>query len=50
MARRIDFIFLAYQFEPNMIKEADLLFTEPTDGLFASDHFGLRVVLDRLPR
>jgi endonuclease/exonuclease/phosphatase family metal-dependent hydrolase len=49
MARRIDFIFLSYQFEPNMIKEADLLFTEPTDGLFASDHFGLRVVLDRLP-
>jgi endonuclease/exonuclease/phosphatase family metal-dependent hydrolase len=50
MARRIDFIFLSYQFEPNMIKETDLLFAEPTDGLFASDHFGLRVVLDRLPR
>ena len=50
MARRIDFIFLSYQFEPNMIKETDLLFADPTDGLFASDHFGLRVVLDRLPR
>ena len=49
MARRIDFIFLSYQFDPNMIQEADLLFTEPTDGLYASDHFGLRVVLDRLP-
>lgn len=49
MARRIDFIFLSYQFDPNMIQEADLLFTEPTDGLFASDHFGLRVVLNRLP-
>ena len=49
MARRIDFIFLSYQFEPNMIQEADLLFTEPTDGLFASDHFGLGVVLNRLP-
>jgi endonuclease/exonuclease/phosphatase family metal-dependent hydrolase len=50
MARRIDFIFLSYQFEPNMVKEADLLFTEPTDGLYASDHLGLRVVLDRLPK
>ena len=49
MARRIDFIFLSYQFDPNMIQEADLLFTEPIDGLYASDHFGLRVVLDRLP-
>ncbi len=50
MARRIDFIFLSYQFEPNMIKETDLLFAEPTDGLFASDHFGLRVVLEGLPK
>lgn len=49
MARRIDFIFLSYQFEPNMVRKADLIFTEPTDGLFASDHFGLQVVLDRLP-
>ncbi len=49
MARRIDFIFLSYQFEPNMVKEADLIFTEPTDGLFASDHFGIQMVLDRLP-
>ena len=49
MARRIDFIFLSYQFEPNMVKEADLIFTAPTDGLFASDHFGIQVVLNRLP-
>ena len=49
MPRRIDFIFLSYQFDPNMIQEADLLFAEPTDGLFASDHFGLRVALSRLP-
>jgi len=49
MARRIDFIFLSYQFEPNMVKEADLIFTAPTDGLFASDHFGIQVALNRLP-
>ena len=49
MARRIDFIFLSYQFEPNMIKEPDLVFNQPTEGIFASDHFGIRVVLDRLP-
>jgi len=49
MARRIDFIFLSYQFEPDIIKEARLIFTEPTDGLFASDHFGIQVVLNRLP-
>jgi endonuclease/exonuclease/phosphatase family metal-dependent hydrolase len=49
IARRIDFIFLSYQFEPNMIKEARLIFNEPTDGLFASDHFGIQVVLRQLP-
>jgi endonuclease/exonuclease/phosphatase family metal-dependent hydrolase len=49
MARRIDFIFLSYQFEPDIIKEARLIFTEPSDGLFASDHFGIQVVLKRLP-
>ena len=49
MARRIDFIFLSYHFKPNMVKDADLIFNEPTDGLFASDHFGIRAVLDRLP-
>ena len=49
VARRIDFIFLSYQFDPNMVKKADLIFTEPTGGLFASDHFGIQVVLDRLP-
>lgn len=49
MARRIDFIFLSYQFEPNMIKGSDSVFNQPTEGLFASDHFGIRVVLDRSP-
>jgi hypothetical protein len=49
MSRRIDFIFLSYQFEPDMIKSVDLLFTQPTDGLFASDHFGLKEVLKKLP-
>jgi len=41
MAKRIELKFFSYQFEPNMVKEADLIFTEPTDGLFASDHFGI---------
>jgi endonuclease/exonuclease/phosphatase family metal-dependent hydrolase len=49
MARRIDFIFLSYQFKPNMIKDADLVFNQPTNGLFTSDHFGLQVVLKHLP-
>jgi endonuclease/exonuclease/phosphatase family metal-dependent hydrolase len=49
IARRIDFVFLSYQFEPNMIKEVRLIFNTPTDGLFASDHFGIQVVLNRLP-
>jgi hypothetical protein len=48
-ACKCHFIFLSYQFEPNMVKEADLIFTAPTDGLFASDHFGIQVVLNRLP-
>jgi len=49
MARRIDFIFLSYQFDPDMIKDVNLMFTRPTNGLFTSDHFGLRVVLKQLP-
>ena len=49
MQRRIDFIFLSYQFDPDMIRNVDLIYTRPTDGLFASDHFGLRVVLRQLP-
>ncbi len=49
MARRIDFIFLSNQFDPAMIKQANLIFTRPTNGLFTSDHFGLQVVLKQLP-
>ncbi|MGD8887811.1 MAG: endonuclease/exonuclease/phosphatase family protein [Desulfobacterales bacterium] len=47
--RRIDFVFLSYQFEPNMLQEAQLIFTEPVNGLFISDHFGLQVVLNQIP-
>ena len=47
--RRIDFVFLSYQFEPNMIQEAQLIFTEPVNGLFISDHFGLQFVLNQIP-
>ena len=50
MARRIDFIFLSYQFHPDMIKDVNLVITRPTNGLFTSDHFGLQVVLKQLPR
>lgn len=49
MARRIDFVFLSYQFDPNMIKHVSLVFNRPINGLFASDHFGLQVVLKQLP-
>ena len=49
MARRIDYIFLSYQFDPDMIKKADLIFTQPIQGLLTSDHFGLQVVLKGLP-
>ena len=47
--RRIDFVFLSYQFEPDMIQEAHLIFTEPFNGLFISDHFGIQVVLNQIP-
>ena len=49
MARRIDFIFLSYQFDPDMIKDGGLIFTRPINGLFTSDHLGLQVVLKQLP-
>ena len=49
MPRRIDFIFLSYQFEPDMIRNVDLIYNQPADGIFASDHFGLKVVLKQLP-
>ena len=49
IARIIDFIFLSHQFDPDMIKNVDLIFTRPTGGLFASDHLGLKAVLKQLP-
>ena len=48
-ARRIDFLFLSYQFKPDMIQKAELVFTEPRDGIFVSDHFGLEVMLAGIP-
>jgi len=50
MARRIDFVFLSYRFDPDMIKGMDLIFNRPINGLFTSDHFGLPVVLRQLPQ
>ena len=47
--RRIDFIFLSKHFSTDMIQQADLIFTEPADDLFVSDHFGVQVVLNELP-
>jgi endonuclease/exonuclease/phosphatase family metal-dependent hydrolase len=47
--RRIDFILLSKHFSPDMIRLADLVFTEPVNNLFVSDHFGVRVVLNELP-
>ena len=48
-ARRNDFIFLSYHFKPDMIKKTELVFDEPRDGVFVSDHFGLAVVLAGIP-
>jgi endonuclease/exonuclease/phosphatase family metal-dependent hydrolase len=49
MPRRIDFIFLSYQFAPDMIRNVDLVFTRPKNGPFTSDHYGLQVELKQLP-
>ena len=46
---RLDFIFLSHHFSPEMITEARIIFDEPVDGLFISDHFGVEVVVDRIP-
>ena len=32
-----------------MLKEAQLVFTEPTEGLLKYDHCGIQVVLNRMP-
>ncbi len=47
--RRIDFIFLSQHFNTDMIQRANLVFTEPVDDLYVSDHFGVEVVLKELP-
>ncbi len=47
--RRIDFIFLSKHFKPGMIKSSRLIFNEPIDGVFVSDHFGVEVVVDGIP-
>jgi endonuclease/exonuclease/phosphatase family metal-dependent hydrolase len=49
VSRRIDFIFLSKHFTPEMIRSAGLVFAEPVKGQFVSDHFGVEVVLDRVP-
>lgn len=48
--RRIDFIFLSNHFAADNIHQADLIFTEPIDNVFVSDHFGVRVDLKALPK
>jgi endonuclease/exonuclease/phosphatase family metal-dependent hydrolase len=47
--RRIDFIFLSQHFHTDMIQRANLVFTQPVDNLYVSDHFGVEVVLKELP-
>jgi endonuclease/exonuclease/phosphatase family metal-dependent hydrolase len=47
--RRIDFIFLSPHFDPQTIQQSNLVFTEPIDHLYVSDHFGIQVVLKELP-
>ena len=47
--RRIDFILLSHHFTPDMVKDANLIFTEPIGGIFVSDHFGVEVVVDGIP-
>ena len=47
--RRIDFVFLSPHFNTEMIEQANLVFDEPVDDLYVSDHFGVEVVLKDLP-
>ncbi len=47
--RRIDFIFLSSHFTPDMVISADLVFHEPVNGIFVSDHFGIMVELSEIP-
>ncbi|RPI91906.1 MAG: hypothetical protein EHM32_09905, partial [Spirochaetales bacterium] len=47
--RRIDFIFLSKHFGTESVKSARLIFNEPVDGAFVSDHIGVEVVLHGMP-
>ena len=47
--RRIDFIFLSPHFDTQSIQQSNLVFTEPSDHVYVSDHFGIEVVLKELP-
>jgi endonuclease/exonuclease/phosphatase family metal-dependent hydrolase len=47
--RRIDYVLLSEHFSPDMIASARRVFTKPINGVFASDHFGLEVVLKEIP-
>jgi endonuclease/exonuclease/phosphatase family metal-dependent hydrolase len=48
--RRIDFILLSRHFSAKHIKSARIIFNEPIDELLPSDHFGVEVVLDGIPK
>ncbi len=48
--RRIDFIFLSSHFRPEDVKSSRLIFNEPIDGVFVSDHFGVEVILEEIPK
>lgn len=50
VSRRIDFIFLSNHFTPDMVMDAELFLDEPREGLYASDHFGLKVVINGIPK
>ena len=47
--RRIDFILLSKHFRPESVKSARLVFNEPVNGRFVSDHIALEVVLKGMP-
>ncbi len=39
--QRIDYIFLSSQFAPEDVLSSKLVFTEPYEGVYVSDHFGV---------
>ncbi len=48
--RRIDFILLSKHFTIEKIKSARIVYNEPKDGLLPSDHYGVEVVVEDIPR